>query len=45
MNKKTIPLWELEETARRRGFGMVCGCDEAGETAHGPVDPGAGTVE
>lgn len=30
MNKKTVPIWELEETARRRGFGMVCGCDEAG---------------
>lgn len=24
------PGWELEEAARRRGFALICGCDEAG---------------
>ena len=30
MNKKTVPMWELEEAARAQGFALVCGCDEAG---------------
>ena len=30
MNKKTVPMWELEEAAQARGFALVCGCDEAG---------------
>ena len=30
MNKKTVPMRELEEAARARGFALVCGCDEAG---------------
>ena len=30
MNKKTVPMWELEEAAQAQGFALVCGCDEAG---------------
>ena len=42
MNKKTVPMWELEEAARAQGFALVCGCDEAGAgPLAGPVYAGA----
>ena len=42
MNKKTVPIQELEEAARARGFALVCGCDEAGAgPLAGPVYAGA----
>lgn len=30
MDKKTLPMWELEEAAHEKGYALVCGCDEAG---------------
>lgn len=30
MDKTVLPMWELEEAARERGYALVCGCDEAG---------------
>lgn len=42
MNKKTLPMWELEEAARERGCALICGCDEAGAgPLAGPVYAGA----
>lgn len=42
MDKKTLPMWELEEAAREKGFALVCGCDEAGAgPLAGPVYAGA----
>ena len=42
MDKKTLPLWELEEAAFARGSVLVCGCDEAGAgPLAGPVYAGA----
>ena len=28
--RETVPGWELEHEAASRGYGAVCGCDEAG---------------
>lgn len=42
MDKKTLPLWELEEAAHAKGYAVVCGCDEAGAgPLAGPVYAGA----
>ncbi|MBD5149075.1 MAG: ribonuclease HII [Oscillibacter sp.] len=42
MDKKNLPMWELEESARERGFTLICGCDEAGAgPLAGPVYAGA----
>ena len=42
MDKKTLPMWELEEAAFARGCALVCGCDEAGAgPLAGPVYAGA----
>ena len=42
MDKKNLPMWELEESARERGFTLTCGCDEAGAgPLAGPVYAGA----
>ncbi|MBD5162657.1 MAG: ribonuclease HII [Oscillibacter sp.] len=42
MDKKKLPLWELEKVARERGCALVCGCDEAGAgPLAGPVYAGA----
>ena len=42
MDKKTLPMWELEGAARERGCTLICGCDEAGAgPLAGPVYAGA----
>lgn len=42
MDKKNLPLWELEAAAYARGYAFVCGCDEAGAgPLAGPVYAGA----
>ena len=42
MNKKKLPMWELEEAAHEKGYALVCGCDEAGAgPLAGPVYAGA----
>ena len=42
MDKKNLPMWELEEAARERGCTLICGCDEAGAgPLAGPVYAGA----
>ena len=42
MDKKTLPMWELEEAAKERGCALICGCDEAGAgPLAGPVYAGA----
>ena len=42
MDKKPLPMWELEEAAHERGYALVCGCDEAGAgPLAGPVYAGA----
>ena len=42
MDKKKLPMWELEEAARERGYSLICGCDEAGAgPLAGPVYAGA----
>ena len=42
MNKKMLPMWELEEAAKERGCALICGCDEAGAgPLAGPVYAGA----
>ncbi len=42
MDKKTLPSWELEESAHQQGYALVSGCDEAGAgPLAGPVYAGA----
>ena len=42
MIEKEPPMWELERAARKRGFALICGCDEAGAgPLAGPVYAGA----
>ena len=42
MDKKMLPMWELEEAAKARGCALICGCDEAGAgPLAGPVYAGA----
>lgn len=42
MDKKALPMWELEEAAHKKGCALVCGCDEAGAgPLAGPVYAGA----
>ena len=42
MDKKIPDLWELERAAQKRGYALVCGCDEAGAgPLAGPVYAGA----